>query len=988
MIEFYLQGEKPKLRIVMKKYIVFFVFLFLAGTQVLYAQDRVYKGVVSFAEDGTSVPGASVILKGSSVGTTTDMDGKYSITLPADGNVLVFSFVGMISQEIEVGDETTINVVLETNSIGLVEVVAIGYGVVKKSDLTGAVSSVSAKDFEKQPINRLEDALQGRASGVQITKNSGAPGADLKIRIRGTNSINGNNGPLVVIDGLIGGDLKSLNSNDIASMEILKDASATAIYGSRGANGVILVSTKKGKGEAKIDFGFFTSLSRVPNEVDKMTPQEFSTMYDTPIVDGGTDYQDAFFQNAYTQNYQLSVSGKEGKTSYFISGNVVDQSGIVINTDYDKYSLRSNIETKVNDKLKVGLNMYGSYEKSLNLFLGGSRTSTDKRGGILSVLGWDPTLPVVNADGSYNLQSTFGQNLVNPVAVQRESEMNTGRWKLNANLNLSYQIVENLNFTVLAGVMNTNTRGENYIGIPAGTILSEPVGSGSHSTNTVLQNSNILTWNKEFNDHKLKLTGIYEVQKFINKGLSANGGEYSIPANFYSLSLGTTPRVKASFSESSIQSYIGRGEYNYNNQLFVTATLRADESSRFRKGNRLGFFPSASVAYNVNQITDNIEALDQFKLRAGYGETGNQAIAPYSTYSTLNTGKNYPINGTSESIGLQLGNIGNPDLTWETTKQTNIGADFLFWTGRLSLSVDAYWKTTTDLLLDVPIPDFEGGGTVTKNIGEISNKGIEFNLGGTILSKDKLKWTASFNYSYNENEVVSLSEGQEQIVFDDSFTNIEGGGYSILRVGDPMGQIYGATFLGTYKTGATDGTPGEAKYALDEEGNVAFDVIGNSTPKSTWGFNNTITYGGFDLNIMVRGSHGNKILNATRANISLGSGNQNHPTYTEYLNHWTEANQTEIPVLGNNIINSTRYIEDGSYVKLSNLSLGYTTNSIKGIKSLRVYVSAQNLLTISDYKGYDPEANSSLAGNDRSTAIDLGAFPNPQTFTFGVNLGF
>jgi TonB-linked SusC/RagA family outer membrane protein len=978
---------KPKLKTVMKKSIILLAFLLLSGIQVIYAQSQTCTGMVSSADDGIGIPGASVIVKGTTVGTTTDIDGKYSIDVPENGKVLVFSFVGMETQEIEIGSQTVINVVLQTSTIGLNEVVAIGYGVTKKSDLTGSVSSVTSKDFEKQPITRLEDALQGRASGVQITKNSGAPGAAIKIRVRGTNSINGDNSPLVVIDGLIGGDLKSLNSNDIASMEILKDASATAIYGSRGANGVILVSTKKGAGKAKIDFGYFASMSRVPEKIDVLSANEFSELFDTPVVDGGTDYQDEFFKNAYAHNYQLAISGKEGKTGYFISGNVVDQSGIVINTEYDKYALRSNLDTEINEKLKVGLNTYGSYEKSLNLFNNGERTSTDLRGGVTSVLGWDPTIPIKGANGLYNLQSSFGQTLINPIAVQRESQMETSTWKLNANLNLSYQILDNLNFTVISGVVNTNRKAENYRGIPAGTVESMPIGSGAHANTTLLQNSNILTWNKELGDHKLKLTGIYEIQKSIFKNLNSSGGRYLFPYNYNAISLGTTPSVKAGLKKSTIQSWIGRGEYNYKDKLYLTATIRADESSRFRKDERLGIFPSASVAYQLDEITDNIEILDRIKLRAGYGETGNQNIDPYLTYDWFVLGENYPINGANEDVGFQLGNIGNSDLTWETTKQSNVGVDFMFLAGRLTFSFDAYWKNTTDLLLDVPMPGYEGSGTIKKNVGEVSNKGFDFAISGTIFSSQKLNWQTSFNFTHNKNKVESLNDGQKQII-SNKFTNVAGGGYSLLRVGDPMGQIYGATFLGTYKTDDAVKKPGEAKYLLNDAGEVAFGVIGNGTPTTTWGFNNTLTYGAFDFNVLIRGSHGNEILNATRGLISMGGGSMNNPTYGEYRNRWTPENQTEIPVKGNNIVNSTRYIEDGSFVKLSNLSLGYTTTKIKGIKSLRIYASAQNLLTISDYKGYDPEASSSTSDNDQSSSIDLGAFPNPQTFTFGVNLGF
>ena len=964
------------------------VFTFFIGLQSLDAQEINVTGKVTDS-GAQGLPGVNVVVKGTVQGTITDFDGNYSLQVPGAQSVLSFSFIGFTAVEEPVNGRSLINVTLQEESIGLDEVVAIGYGVTRKSDLTGALSSVGAEDFEKQPVYRIEDALQGRASGVQVTKNSGAAGADIKIRIRGSNSISGDNSPLVVIDGIIGGDLKSLNTNDIQTMEVLKDASATAIYGSRGANGVILVSTKKGSGKTQVDISHFTSLSEVHNFVDKLSPQEFSEIHDIPLTGEGYDYQEGYFRQGVANNTQVSVSGKEGKTGFFVSANAVDQKGIVINTNYKRYSLRTNLETKVNDKLSVGLNIYGSNESMLNLVSGGSRAATDTRGGVITVLGWDPTTPPRNADGSYNKSSSAGMTLINPIAVMEQADANTTIWSMNANLNVSYEFTKDLNFTVLAGVMNRNNVGENYRGIPDGTVLMNPTGAGAYSGSLNLQNSNILTWSKGLGLNNLKLTGIYEIQRSVNKGFNANGGEYVIPGNFYSLSLGSTPGVKANYRESAISSYIARGEYNFDRKIFVTATMRADESSRFRAGNRLGWFPSVSAAYQLDQYLENVPVLDRLKLRVGYGETGNQAIEPYSTYNSFEVGANYPLDGTTESPGIVLGNIGNPDLTWETTTQTNYGLDLALWEGRMTVSVDKYDKNTVDLLLDVPIPGYAGGGFVKRNVGEVSNKGWDFNLAGTVINTKKISWDSDFNFSTNKNKVISLAGEQSQLILEPAglLTNVAGSGYSILEVGKPLGQFYGATFEGTYKTGDTDGTPGEPRYKKDEKGNLVFGVIGNGTPKTTWGFNNTLSYGNFDLNFLIRGAHGHDVFNLTRATISLPGGVIQHATHGDYRNRWTPENQTDIPAGGNKISNSSQYVEDGSFVKLSNLALGYNFNGIKGIRSLRIYVSAQNLFTISDYKGYDPEASSTSSSDDTGSSIDLGAFPNPRTFTFGINLG-
>ncbi|AWW28800.1 hypothetical protein DN752_00880 [Echinicola strongylocentroti] len=940
-------------------------------------------------EQGAPLVGVAVLVKGTSIGVVTDMDGNFAISnVPDDASTLIVSFIGMKTQEVDISNAAKIEVVLEEDIFSIEEQVVIGYGTTKKSDLTGAVSSVSAKDFEKQPVTRVEDALQGRAAGVQVLKSSGVPGADVQIRIRGANSINGNNQPLVVIDGVIGADLRSINTNDVESMEVLKDASATAIYGSRGANGVILVTTKRGSGKANVSLSAFTSISSVTNRIDVLSPQEFGNMFDLPVIDGGTDYQDEYFQNGYANNVQLSVSGKSDNVGYFISGNVLDQSGIALNSDYKRYSLRANIDSDITDKLSVQLNMYGSSEKTLNLVSGGSSSSSDTRAGIIAVLGWDPTLPIMDENGNYNLLSSNGSGLINPVAERLESELNATTGIINSNFNVSYDFTDHLKLTVIGGLIHRNVLNESYRGIPAGTVLSDPVGSGATSQSTTLQNSNILTWDRSFNDlHHLKVTGLFEIQQFVNKGFSAGSGQYTIPANFYSLNLGTTPSVNASLSKSKIVSYMGRGEYNFDRKLFLTATLRTDISSRFRPENQVGVFPSASAAYQFENVMGDV--IETLKLRAGYGETGNQAITPYSTYNTLQTGQDYPINGTTEARGLILGDIANPDLTWETTKQTNIGADLTFLYGKFNLSINKYWKNTVDLLLNVPLPYFVGGGAVTRNVGEVSNSGWEMSLQTHLINNNSFQWDVNANYSYNQNEVKSLTEGQNEILISPvgGVANSTGA-YVLLKEGMPMGQFYGATFMGTYKTGETGGTPGSAKYLTDSDGDVALDVIGNGTPEHTWAINNTMTWGNFDLNFLIRGVHGFDVMNFTRAKISMAGGVQSLPTYGEYRNHWTPENQTEIPASGDLFINSTRFVEKGDFVRLSNLALGYNLGDKGPFSSFRVYASAQNLFTLTSYTGFDPEASSLGAGNGAASSIDYGANPNSRTYTFGVNIGF
>jgi TonB-linked SusC/RagA family outer membrane protein len=962
------------------------------GAICAFSQTVTITGTVT-DNQGLSVIGANILEKGTTNGAITDLDGVYSIDV-AKGGKLVFSYVGYNSKEITVGDKSTINVTLSVGT-ALDEVVVIGYGTRKKSDLTGAVSSVSQKDFEKQPLFRLEDALVGRVSGVQIDKNSGAPGADLKIRVRGSNSINGNNQPLVVVDGIIGADLRSINSNDIQSIEILKDASSTAIYGVRGSNGVILVSTKKGSGKPRVDLQYFNSTNEIPKYLDLLSANEFAEINGITEFNGvGTDYQKEYFQTARTNNLQLSLNGKSDNIGYFISGNYVNQNGIDINSAYKRYSLRTNLNADVNDKFSFGLNVFGSIEDLHNLVSGGARTSSDRRAGIAAVVGWDPTTPVLDENGRYNLMSPYATNLINPVAVRRESDRNATINRVNANLNANYKLSENLTFSTIGGILHRNAPSQNYRGIIPGTVILPESGGFGFTSGVTLQNTNSLTFNKDIGKNNINLMAAFEVSKITTKTASGGGGPQFIPYNYYAINLGTQPSVRSGLSERTLRSWLGRAEYIYDNKLWITGTLRRDESSVFRPENQVGIFPSGAIKYDLGDLFPEDFFVENLRLRFSYGVTGSQGISPYSTYTSVSENSaNYPIDGLSESVGIQLGGVGNPNLKWETTNQTNFGIDFAILKGRFNITAEAYWKNTEDLLLSVPIPLYEGGGSIRQNIGKVSNKGFEFSIYGSIINSGDFLWTSSFNLTGNRNKVVSLAGDQNQIVVNPAGSNSNSsGGMGVIRVGDPLGQFLGATFLGTYKTGdadiPVDAVPGDAKYLLDENGDLVIDIIGNGNPDLIWGFNNTFTYGRFDLNFLLSASQGFDVLNLTRGFASLTGGAISNATFGEFRNRWTPENETDIPATGQNIINSTRYIEDGSFIRLRNLSLGYDfKDMIKGARSLKLYISAQNLFTITDYTGYDPEVSSTSASSDQGASIDWGAYPNPRTFTIGLNLG-
>ncbi|WP_109437565.1 TonB-dependent receptor [Aquimarina sp. AU119] len=987
----------------------------LMGIYQVYAQQTITGKVVG--EDDVGIPGVNVLVKGTTTGQITDFDGNFSISA-TENDVITISYLGFITQNITVGNQTTINVKLLADTQALDEIVVIGYGTARKSDLTGSVSQVSAKSFEGQPLARLEEALQGRAAGVTVAKANGAPGAAIKVRIRGANSINRSNDPLVVIDGFIGGDLSTLNPNDIASIDVLKDASATAVYGSRGSNGVVLVSTKKGKGVTKVDVDFFTTISTVPDLIPTLGAADFARIENSRRIrgggsaiftdqeiagfaaNGGTNYQDEIFQTAISQNLQLSASGSEGKIGYFISGNYVNQEGVVINTNYERYSLRSNVNANISDKFKIGFNIFGSRTTTINDL---NQFGRFQGSVVLNALSWDPTTPIFDENGNYNNVSE--RNLAslnyNPVANLTLANVENIRDRIDANINLSYDILENLNYTLIAGATTFNGSNESYR-----TFRADPPTAGfGDNKNTTHQISNILTWSKEFGQHNVKATGVYEFSGIQNRFNGYNAARLFVPGGFYfaETAPGSGQSVFNNFSERSIQSLMARGEYIYNNALFVTGTIRMDESSVFRSENRRGYFPSVALAYSFDNMTfiEKSNVFSSLKLRAGWGQVGNENIDPYTTFPNVQNA-NFSFNGSDSTPGVAPNSFGNPDLKWETTTQTNIGIDLGFLNGRANLSIDAYQKNTTDLLLDDPVIPSNGGNvTISKNIGEVENKGIDVAISADVINTDNFNWNTNFNLSHFKNEVTDLG-GRDEI--QGTFGSIDGQGrtWNIIQVGQPLGQFNGATFLGTWKTSeaaeaATFGrAPGDARYLRDENGDIVFSAIGNGTPTLTWGFNNTITYKNWDLNIFFQGVHGFDILNAVQGVIVGNTGNQRSFLAPEQLNQWTPQNETDIPAGGPNEAGSTRYIEKGDFIRLSNLTLGYTLKDVKHLNAnVKLYITGQNLFLITDYSGYDPELTSvpadDNAGNksvDVAAGINAGAYPNPRSFIFGVKVGF
>ncbi len=973
------------------KILLYFIVFFASLTG--FCQQTI-RGVVS--DVGGPLPGVNITIKGTNRGVLTDFEGGYKLSNVLEKDILVFSYLGYTTQEISASGKTTLDVILSEDIQSLDQVVVIGYGTKKKSDLTGAISTVSAKDFEKQPLSRIEDAIQSRAAGVSVVKTTGTPGGQVKIRIRGSNSISFSNQPLIVIDGILGGTLESLNPNDIETMDILKDASASAIYGSRGANGVVVITTKKGRGTPKIGVEYFTTLSNISKTLPLLSPQQYADLSETEVVNGGTDYQEEYFRTAVLKNVQLTASGQEGKLSYFLSGNYVDQEGVVFNSDYNRFSLRANLNAKFGEKLKVGLNLFGSRETNHNLFNGGARSSSDARGGLAGILTWDPTIPIRNPDGTYyQLQSSFGNILVNPIAVQTERDNNRIQDRFNANLNISYDISDALNFTVVGGSLFRHRNDENFAGIPAGTTVLEAQAGFSSSRLTTYQLSSILTWNKTFGKTNVKLTGVYELQGNQTKTSSGSSGEFGIGGlrnAFYLLELGVDQGISANQTEGAIQSYVGRAELNFGENLYLTGTMRIDQSSNFRKDNRTGYFPSVSAAYNISKLLPEDGFFSSIKLRAGYGEVGNQNVGALATFPNLPTGRDFAFDGSTPEIGIGNPTLRDVNLKWETTKQINTGVDFSFADNRVQFTVEWYKKNTEDLLLRQPVPAFNGGGTVLKNIGEIQNTGFDFTVNAYPVSTEDFSWNTNFNLSTVSNEIIDLG-GPEQILTGAGGVNPGGSTASFysLRVGEPLGQFHGTTFLGTWKTADaasnSDVVAGTPRYLQDENGEIVLSDIGNGTPSLTWGLNNTFSYKNFDLNFVLRGVHDFQVYNIIYAQLMAPSG-AGSGRHQDYLNRWTPENETDVPT-GGDLLNSSRFVEDGDFIRLSNLSLGYTFDNLKPFKSLKVYVSGQNLFTITDYRGFDPEVSSTgVSNNDGAPSFDFGAIPNPRSYTIGARVQF
>ncbi|MBE9460693.1 TonB-dependent receptor [Dyadobacter sp. UP-52] len=963
-------------------------------------------------EAGLGLPGVSVVLKGTQAGSTTDVDGKFQLEVGDDiasKAVLVFSFVGFKTQEIVLGSQSalTVNMALEDKS--LQEIVVIGYGQVKKSDLTGSVASIKSGEINAYPATTMVQSLAGRAAGVYVSQNTGAPGSSISVRVRGTNSIQGSNEPLYVVDGFpYSGNPTLLNNADIESIEVLKDASATAIYGSRGANGVVLITTKRGKtGRINVEYDGYYGVQKIRKKLDLMDATQYAQFYNEQAAnDGlaphftqdqiagfgkGTDWQDQVFQSAPVQNHSISVNGGSEKTRFSVSGSNFNQDGIVIGSNYKRNSLRFNINSDLGKKFKLDVNSVLSRIDS-------DRKNSEKgnRGGSLfsAALSGYPTVAPYKTDGTLsNLGETYswGSNaIVNPLNFINEQTEHIQSNKVLANAAVTFEPIPGLILKTLGGIESTDDRTNGY----TTNRFVNSKGSAFINTQRVssLLSENTASYRKEFGKHSISAVAGFTYQDYTSTALNASGsGFISNTQESYDIGAAATQGIPVSnYSKWSLMSYLGRVNYTFNNKVLATVSFRADGSSRYSEGQKWGYFPSAALAWRLAEedFIKKIPFISDLKIRAGYGQTGNTAINPYQTLNQLSS--SLVVFGDALTTAYSPSSRLAGPLKWETTAQTDAGIDFSILNNRFSFTADYYIKNTRDLLNNVQLPSSLGYTYTIQNIGKIQNKGFEFSANAKVLQGD-FKWDLSGNISFNKNKVVKLYGGND-ILGDAINISVVNDNINILREGESLGSFYGYVSKGYDEKGMVvyeDFNNNGVRDAGDKK------IIGNPNPKFTYGLSSNMSYKNFDLSIFVQGSQGNDIFNLSAVNQTNDYGQALNMPKDVFEDHWTPTNtNAKYPVIKTSSQPqvSDRFIENGSFLRFKNIQLSYNVPvsklNIKWMTHAQIYVSAQNLFTITKYSWYDPEINSYGGSNSILQGIDHYVYPVAKTTTVGIRVGF
>lgn len=1010
--------------------------------------------------NGEPVIGASVLVKGTTNGTITDMDGKFTINDVPENSTLDISYIGYKTMTLKATDKNLSRLVLHEDTEVLDEVVVVGYGVQRKRDVSTAVSSVKAEALANNPASDFRQALVGKMPGVQVTTPSGDPEGSVSIRVRGISTVNAGSDPLYIVDGVpMERGFANMNTNDIESIEVLKDASAAAIYGSRGSNGVVLITTKKGTSEKlTVQYDGYYGIQNVSKKLPMMNAYQFAEFARDghnnaylaevpgaspddpnsvrpksyhqipaelfPYLEGqpgltDTDWQDAIFRTANTTGHNISLSGKTNSVNYFVSGNYMNKEGIIINSDFKKYSMRMNIDGKYK-RLKFGVNFAPSYSTSNSVDASGA-------GGIVqSALMMPPVWPVYNEDGSYNYQGNgywrigtdYQHNeVLNPVAMANLQSNVTDRMSIIGKVYAELELYKGLTYKIsfggdYYGAHNDKYRqsalplkGKNYYDMPSNP---EGYSSSSFYFNWLIENQ--LTYNTTINEkHNLTAILVQSAQKETFKSNNVTATDY--PNDYIqTISGGTVTKGYSEKSQWSIASYLARVQYSFSGKYMLSGAIRTDGSSRFGKNNRWGYFPSASAAWRITEENffkeqTALSFINDLKLRLSYGVTGNFQIGNYEHLATMSL-DNY-ILGTGQgllSYGYKPDNIEREDLSWEKNKMVNAGVDVQMFNGLLGFTVDYYNTNTSDMLLSVPVPLITGYSTSLMNIGKVNNRGWEIGLSSQKHISDDFGYSFNANWSKNINEVKALGPSNAPIISSGSVEHA----YYITEVGKPIGNYYLLVQDGIFETEEDlkkyphfeNTKVGDFRFVdVDGDGVLDLDkdrtVCGNYMPKFTYGFGGKLWYKGFDLDINFQGVFGNKILNLNRRYIDNMEGNVNGTTIA--LDRWKsedqpgngQVNKANRKQTGYNGRTSTWHLEDGSYLRLQNVSLGYTlpkkwTNRFY-VEKLRLYVSGQNLATFTKYSGYNPEVNA-RPDNALTPGEDYGTYPLARTFMFGINV--
>lgn len=1009
----------------MRKFYSLFVWSALLAIlpSCLLAQGLRISGRITSAQDGQPIPGVNIVVRGTTNGVSTDANGNYTINVVGSTSVLLLTSIGLVSQEVTVGNRTVINVQMQESINELTQVVVTGYNTTQRKDITGSIASVSPDKFKDIPVASFDQALQGQAAGVQVTQSSGTPGGGLTVRIRGNTSISASNRPLFIVDGVpvadgglsdreFGGQtdnaLALFNPNDIESMEILKDASAKAIYGSRAANGVVLITTKRGKSNQKTSFTLDAQrgLTDIVRRPDLLNASELLELQRESVLNAGldpdklglikgvtdgvnTDWVDAILRKGVFQQYQLSTQGGNDKTQFYLSGSYRDEQGVQLNSQFTRYTGQFKFDHKATQRLSFGTNLTLSRAKNKRVksdnFLDGVYSAAIKSLPYYSPYNEQGNLYVPN-DANYPGFPNF-----NPVAQAVLPRFETYTIKLLGGLYAEYEILENLRFRSKVSIDYNNVTEDNFepSSTAIGGFLPSVGGKGYgvfiNRTLATFINSNTLNYNFQLQEkHRFNTVLGFEIQNHVVRGASVSGRLFPSDDFTYINSAGIVDQGGSEITNSGLVSAFGEVRYDYNEKYLATITARYDGSSRFGQNRRFGVFPSASLAWRLSSepFMERFSFLNDLKLRASYGFTGNERIGDFQF---LGTWASVTYSGAT---GVGPAALANANLQWERTREANIGLDASFFNGRLNLTFDAYDNLTDKLLFAQPIPQTTGFATVQGNIGKISNRGMELTIGTVNIDK-AVRWRTDLNLSFNRNKVVELVS-EEPI-----FRGYQGNGVSNTNVvlpGQPLGTFWGLKFLGV------DPATGDAIYQdKNGDGRITPDdgqVIGNAQPKLFGGITNKISWKGIDISGFLQFSYGNSILNFSNTTlVNTGADIQNNQARVA-LNRWRkEGDITNVPryVYQNTYNNylSSRFLEDGSFLRLKNVSIGYNlpkslVNRYK-ITNTRIYASATNLWTLTRYSGADPEV-STLDGSTTAQGIDLFTFPQVKTILVGISL--